>query len=130
MKTILPDTSALVDFLHGDRALSDVIETADRVLITPIVLGEFFAGLKRDARSRTQNNILSNLMEDSAVEYAGFTENTPLFYAKVFQYLKQIGKPIPTNDMWIAAFALETGSEILTRDLHFSRIPMLLIAQI
>ena len=129
MKTILPDTNALVDFLNGDRALSAAIETADRLLVVPIVLGEFFAGLRQDARSRRQDNALANLMEDPAVEYAGFSENTPLFYAKTFQYLKARGTPIPTNDLWIAAFALETGSELLTRDHHFTTIPTLLLAR-
>ena len=127
MRSLLPDTNVLVDFLNGDHVLSDIIETADRLVVTPIVLGEFFAGLGPDTRSRRHNNALSNLMEDAAVEYFAFSENTPLFYARTYQFLKAQGTPIPTNDIWIAAFAQETGSVLLTRDRHFQYIPTLLV---
>ncbi len=127
MRSLLPDTNVLVDFLNGVRGLSDIIETADRLVITPIVLGEFFAGLGPDVQSRRHDNALANLMEDAAVEYSAFSESTPLFYARTFQFLKAQGTPIPTNDIWVAAFAQETGSVLLTRDRHFRHIPTLLI---
>ncbi len=127
MRILLPDTNVLVDYLNGNRGLSDILETADRVLVTPIVMGEFLAGLGANARSRRQDNALANLMEDASVEYVSFSENTPLFYARTYQFLKSQGTPIPTNDIWIAAFTQETGAVLLSRDRHFLNIPTLLV---
>jgi len=128
MKSILLDTNVLVDFMNGDKALSAIISSADRVVLPSVVLGEFHAGLDNSVRGRRQLAVLTDIMSDSAVEYIGATENTPVFYAKIFRHLKAAGTPIPANDIWVAAFALETGSELLTRDQHFARIPMLLLS--
>ena len=55
------------------------------------------------------------------------TEATAEMYAKVFQALRDGGHPIPQNDMWIAASAIEHGADIATADEHFSFVPMLTV---
>ena len=53
------------------------------------------------------------------------TRRTGHIYAQLFAYLKRAGRPIPTNDIWIAASALECGGVLLTTDHHFQDIPNL-----
>jgi tRNA(fMet)-specific endonuclease VapC len=48
-------------------------------------------------------------------------------YARLFVQLKRAGTPIPDNDLWIAALALQHGLRLVTRDAHFSKIPQLLL---
>lgn len=49
-------------------------------------------------------------------------ESTTQFYATVRQRLKKQGTPIPENDIWIAALALEYNLPVLSNDLHFDRV--------
>jgi tRNA(fMet)-specific endonuclease VapC len=55
------------------------------------------------------------------------TEETALRYAEIDVYLRKKGRPIPRNDLWIAAVALEHGLHVVTLDAHFREIPLLLI---
>ena len=54
-------------------------------------------------------------------------ERTAEMYAKVYQALRAQGRPIPQNDMWIAASALEHGADVATHDEHFRLVPMLTV---
>jgi len=49
-------------------------------------------------------------------------EGTAEFYAQILYNLRQIGKPVPTNDIWIAAAAFQNGLRLFTRDSHFQSI--------
>ena len=53
--------------------------------------------------------------------------HAPDIYAKVYQALRKEGTPIPQNDMWIAASALENGADLATCDEHFRHVPMLTV---
>lgn len=44
-------------------------------------------------------------------------------FSRVASALREQGTPIPTNDIWIAAQALESGAELLSFDGHFARVP-------
>ncbi|NOX61747.1 MAG: type II toxin-antitoxin system VapC family toxin, partial [Chloroflexi bacterium] len=55
------------------------------------------------------------------------SQETAERYARIYAYLRQIGRPIPTNDLWIAASALEHNAELLTADRHFLAIPHILV---
>ena len=55
------------------------------------------------------------------------TEDTAKIYASIKSDLKQQGKPIPENDIWIAAIAIENNKSLVTNDQHFSFIKNLKI---
>jgi len=59
------------------------------------------------------------------VEVALGYEQTTHHYASVYRQLRQQGTPIPTNDMWIAALALQHGLVVCARDRHFDQLPQL-----
>ena len=62
-------------------------------------------------------------LDSPRVVVYSINEDTPEFYAEIFQNLKKKGKPIPINDIWIAAVVFQNGLKFFTRDTHFKFIP-------
>ncbi len=125
MKTILPDTNVLIDFFAGDRAFEDALSTADRILVTPTIAAEYLSGLRDARRDRARRQAFESFLAAPVVEFVPHDRETADRYASIHQYLRNAGTPIPSNDVWIAASALQHGAALLTRDRHFSAIPLL-----
>jgi predicted nucleic acid-binding protein len=62
------------------------------------------------------------------VDTVSIDEHTSIFYAKILNDLKRAGTPIPSNDVWIAASAMQHGLVLLTADAHFQRIPQIIVS--
>jgi predicted nucleic acid-binding protein len=58
------------------------------------------------------------------------TPETAERYAHIYAYLRKNGRPIPTNDLWIAASAMEHSAELLTCDAHFLSVVQILVTYI
>jgi len=127
MKKILLDTNGYVAFKKGDKDALRIIQKAATIGFSVIVLGELLAGFTAGSKESTNREELKTFLDSPRVVLLSVSETTSEFYAKVFSGLKQKGKPIPTNDLWIAATALEHGYAIFTYDHHFEEIDGLLI---
>ena len=126
MNTLLVDTNVIIDAFLGNRDAACAIASYDRVLVCTTVLGEYRAGIQPGTRSGLKfQSSIEEFLDDAAVQVVGGTETTSDYYARIYRELKARGTPIPQNDMWIAAFALEHSATLLSRDKHFSEIPML-----
>ncbi|MBR6021052.1 MAG: PIN domain-containing protein [Kiritimatiellae bacterium] len=125
MKTILPDTNVLIDFFAGDRSFGDELSSADRILVTPAIAAEYLSGLRDAPRDHIRRRVFESFLSAPVVEFVPHDRDTANRYASIHQYLRGTGTPIPSNDVWIAASALQHGAAILTRDRHFSSIPLL-----
>ena len=122
MRKILLDTNAYVAFKRGDSEALAIIQHAPTIGISTVVLGELLAGFacgNRTARNRAE---LAAFLESSRVRVHPATETTADHYAIVFSTLRAKGRPIPTNDLWIAATAIEHGYAVYTNDRHFDQI--------
>jgi predicted nucleic acid-binding protein len=122
MRPILIDTNAYTAFMLGDAAVVEVVAHAERICLNSIVLGELLGGFaagKRESKNRAE---LARFLDSPRVEVVPVTAQTADSYALVYAGLRRKGVPIPTNDLWIAASALEHGAALLTRDAHFARI--------
>ncbi len=122
MRAILLDTNAYTDFMLGEAAVVDVVAHADRLGLCSIVLGELLGGFAAGARAARNRAELATFLESPRVEVVPITAQTADSYALVYAGLRRKGRPIPTNDLWIAACALEHGAALLTRDAHFAQI--------
>jgi tRNA(fMet)-specific endonuclease VapC len=120
------DTSAYSTFMQGDRSIKELLESADQVLVPSIVAGELYAGFYMGQRAKTNIEELNSFLERPGIVTVSIDLSTAERYGLLVQALKEAGTPIPTNDIWIAAVALETGARLLTRDRHFKSIPGLL----
>lgn len=123
MSRVLLDTSAYSLLRQGHTAIRDAVETAELVYLCPIVLGELHAGFGLGARLRENEKLLRRFLDSPGVEVSAIGEETSLCYAQIFGHLRHIGRPIPTNDLWIAACAMEHGLHLITADAHFQHVP-------
>ena len=129
MNTAMIDTNILIECFQRNRNISEAISHFDRILVCPAVLGEFKAGLDVNTkRGKKVKGLLDDFLDDPAVVLVPFTDETADYYARIFKTLKANGTPIPTNDIWIAASAIEHGASVLASDEHFSYVPMLKLA--
>lgn len=122
MRPVLIDTNAYTAFKRGDEAIIEIIQRVDKIVISPIVLGELLGGFDHGSKSKQNRKELYQFLESSRISIHPVTHDTANFYSQVYFSLKRKGQPIPTNDMWIAAQALENGCIVCTYDKHFSAI--------
>ncbi len=123
MKKILLDTNAYVRFLRGDEKVMAYLAQADSVSMSVFVLGELYAGFKAGGKERNNRQILERFLLKPTVTVLEATMETADIFGPIIASLKKSGYPIPINDVWIAAHALETGSILVTYDDHFAVIP-------
>lgn len=114
------DTNAVSALLRGDTALAALLEPAERHHLPVIVIGEYRYGLLRSRHRKTLQAILETLIRESLV--LRVDETTTAYYAAVRNELRAAGRPIPENDVWIAALARQHDQPIVSRDEHFDGI--------
>lgn len=122
MRPILVDTNAYTAFMRGDAEVVEVLAHAERICLNSVVLGELLGGFAAGTRESKNRAELARFLESPRVEVVPVTAQTADSYALVYSNLRRRGTPIPTNDLWIAASALELGAALLTRDAHFAQI--------
>lgn len=115
------DTNALSAFLDGEPAVGARLSAEAHVAIPVIVLGEFRYGIAASRHRVQYERWLTDYL--STFEILEVTESTTLTYARVRASLKKLGRPIPANDTWIAALALQHRLPIMSRDEHFDAVP-------
>lgn len=114
------DTNALSAFLDGDPSIGGMLASRQRVAIPVTVLGEFRYGVAGSRHRRAYDRWLETHL--GAFEVLDVTAETAVSYAEARVALKRRGTPIPENDLWIAALALEHHLPVLSRDAHFDAV--------
>ena len=115
------DTNALSAIADGDSALIAILAGAEQMAIPTIVLGEYRYGIAQSRHRDTYERWLAGLLRDCMV--LDINEPTTQHYADISVALKRMGKPIPTNDLWIAALCRQHSLPLLSRDRHFDAVP-------
>lgn len=113
-------TNALSAFIDGDAVVGDILRKQDRVAIPVIVLGEFRYGIASSRHRESYEAWLESQLPN--FEVLAITDETTFSYVRVRMDLKRAGRPIPANDAWIAALALQHRLPVLSRDLHFQAV--------
>ncbi|MEL7060768.1 MAG: type II toxin-antitoxin system VapC family toxin [Acidobacteriota bacterium] len=114
------DTNAVSALLSGAPALSERLADADRHHLPVIVVGEYRYGLMRSRHRRHLGLLLDCLVRESIV--LRIDETTAQSYAEVRDELRTRGRPIPENDVWIAALARQHDEPVISRDKHFEAV--------
>lgn len=123
MKRILLDTNAYSKLLAGDEKVLSILAESDVVYMSIFVLGELYAGFKGGNKEQENKQLLKMFIQKPTVEILEATEETSQVFGQVKNDLKKAGTPLPINDVWIAAHTLESGSTLITYDIHFQEIP-------
>lgn len=127
MSRILLDTSAYSAFMRGDGAVKERLQTVEAIYLNSIVLGELRAGFLRGRARQKNEEWLSRFLASSRVSIVAVDDETSERYAVILDSLWTAGTPIPTNDIWIAASAMQYGLTVVTADTHFLKIPQILV---
>lgn len=127
MKRLVIDTNLLIPLLWRGDTGEPFFDEYDEMVLPTTVLGEFKAGLFPTRAGDRNRNALDVFLQKATVNVVPITDRTADIYAKVYQALRKEGTPIPQNDMWIAASALENGADLATCDAHFRNVPMLAV---
>jgi len=123
MRMILLDTNAYARYLGGDENVLEALGSAEIVYISVFVLGELYAGFQGGSRLKDNKKILRNFLLKPTVNILNATSDTAEIFGMLKDSLKKAGTPLPINDVWIAAHAIETGSVVVTYDRHFTSVP-------
>lgn len=123
MRKIVLDTNTYTRFLVGDKSVLQELSKAYIVWFSVIVLGEVYAGFKGGKKEVENREILEKFLNKTSVELVGVSKETAEIFGELKYQLKKKGKPLPINDIWLAAQAIETGSVLITYDKHFLQIP-------
>lgn len=126
MSRLALDTSAYSAFERLHAAIRDDLERADEIWISSIVLGELTAGFLAGRKYRYNAGRLAAFLGLPGVKVGLLDRATADRYADITQYLRKAGTPLPTNDVWIAAHAMQHGLEVATTDRHFLKVPQIL----
>ena len=125
-RKIMMDTSAYAAFLRGSTAAKEAVQQSDELVFNPVVLGELVAGFLMGRNEKRNRAILKDFLSSPRVFIAEIDEETSERYAVIMQSLRVKGTPIPTNDLWIAASAMQHGLKVLTTDKHYLEIPQII----
>jgi tRNA(fMet)-specific endonuclease VapC len=121
------DTNRYVDLCKGVTKTADLVATAEEIFLPFVVLAELRAGFALGRHAGANERVLRLFLLKSGVHVLYADEQTTHHYAAVFGQLRRQGTPIPTNDIWIAALALQHNLLVTTSDKHFLFVPDLQI---
>lgn len=127
---IIIDTSAYSSFFKGEKELKQYFEQDSIIYIPIVVIGELRAGFAAGTKHDYNEKYLQQFLDKPQVRILNLSDKTTVIYGLIYARLKKTGKPIGSNDMWIAALALEHDCLLVTLDSDFNRVPNLSLAKI
>jgi tRNA(fMet)-specific endonuclease VapC len=116
---LLLDTNAYSAIARAHPGATELMRRAESLVFSTVVLGEVLAGFRHGAKLAENLERLRRFVAQPRVTLVPVTWTTADRYSRVYAALRRKGNPIPTNDMWIAAHALETGADLVSFDPHF-----------
>ena len=121
MRLVL-DTNAYSGLMRGTAAVVRYAQSATRIYIPAPVMGELLVGFRGGDRFRENKDQLHRFLNTPVVEFVPTDQTVCDRYALILHQLKAKGRPIPTNDIWVAAHTLALGADLLSSDQHFAAV--------
>ena len=116
----LLDTNIVIAILAGETDVLERLVQSDEVFVPVVVLGELYYGARKSAHVDKNISRIDELAANSAL--LGCDHNTSRHYGRIKNELRAKGRPIPENDIWIAAVAQQYGLTLVSRDAHFDEV--------
>jgi tRNA(fMet)-specific endonuclease VapC len=129
VRGILLDTNAYAAFKRNTAEAVEALRHAPLIHLNSVVLGGLLSGFAAGTREAQNRQELKLFLNSDRVRLLAADENTADHYAAVHRDLRREGRPTPTNDMWIAASALQHGLAVFTFDAHFQAVDGLAVGQ-
>jgi len=119
---VLLDASAYSQLMRGRDQVRRIVRDAEEVLLSTVVLGELLYGFRHGSRYERNARGLRAFIDNPFVSVVPVGATTADRYSRIAASLRAKGRPIPTNDVWIAAHAMETGADLVSADRHFEHV--------
>ena len=120
------DTNAYSSLQLGNvTALKNIVDQAEEIILPFIVDAELRAGFHKGHKKDDNYAKLQKFENLDRVLLVWANNFTSELYARIWSDLTKVGKPIPTNDVWIAAVCVQYQLTLATKDNHFGNIPLL-----
>ena len=123
----LLDTSVAIALLRNEPTVRSAVGTAEQIILPSIAVGELFYGALISAKSEANRLLVENFVVGAVV--LDCDRQTARYFAFIKMQLRAKGRPIPENDIWIAAVALQHQLTLVTRDAHFKEVEPLSIVK-
>jgi tRNA(fMet)-specific endonuclease VapC len=114
------DTNVIIDLLANDEAVRTMLGEAEEAFVSSIAIGELYYGAEKSTRPEENVSRIDQFAAGTTV--LGCDTETARHYGRIKNMLRAKGRPIPENDLWIAAVARQHGLTLVTRDKHFTEI--------
>ena len=121
MRALL-DTNVYSALMQGHPGVAGFVRRSARLYMSSAVVGELLFGFHYGAQCRRNRAQLEAFLANLYVEFVPTTLTTCQRFGLVAAALRRKGRPLPVNDVWIAAHALETGADLLSFDRHFEAV--------
>ena len=119
---VLRDSNAYSRLMRGDDQTAAVVRAAAEILMSAVVIGELLYGFRNGSRFDSNATDLRFFLDNPYVSFVPVGSITADRYSRIAAALRAPGRPITTNDVWIAAHAMETGADLVSADRHFEAV--------
>ena len=119
---VLLDSDAYSQWKRGHARVAELIRSSSEVLVPLVVVGELLYGFQHGQRIEEHTRDLRTFLDNRRVSVITMSMTTADRYARIAANLRRKGRPMPTNDIWIAAHAMETGADLISLDGHFAEV--------
>ena len=108
--------------MRGEPGVVELIDRAEWIGMPSIALGELHSGFLAGRHAERNEEALERFLRHPVVEELAVDHDVARIYADIVLFLRRKGRPLPTNDIWIAACAARAGATLLAHDAHFAAI--------
>lgn len=123
MTGLLIDTNAYAAIAKGREDALNLVCHANSLYISIVSIGELYSGFVSGTKENENRQLLERFLHTSGVRVLPVVDGTAEAYGMVYKATQAAGRPIPTNDIWIAAAAIQHSLLLFTYDRHFAAIP-------
>ena len=116
------DSGAYSGFMRGSQRVREIVQDAEEILMPAVVVGELLYAFRQAQRLEQNIAELRSFLDRPYVSFVPVGPVTADRYSRIMESLRAKGQPIPTNDVWIAAHAMETGADLVSADRHFGHV--------
>ena len=119
---VMLDSDAYSMLMRGDSRVGDVVRSAEQILMPAVVVGELLYAFRQGQRTEQHVDQLRSFLERPYVSFVPAGPVTADRYARIMESLGTRGIHVPTNRVWVAAHAMETGADLVSADRHYGHI--------
>lgn len=119
----LLDSNIVIALFASEKVVLDATYEAEEIFVPSIVIGELYYGAQKSSKHQANIARIDSFVEANVI--LGCDQETARWYGQIKQELRVKGRPLPENDIWIAALAFQHGLTLVTRDKHFDEVSLL-----